>query len=260
MAVKKEKPEKKPKQKRVNDIVLGPLERPALKWLAAHMPVCVTPDILTGIGLFASILIAVSYGLTRINTNFLWLASFGFILNWFGDSLDGTLARHRKIERPKFGYFIDHVVDTVGIVLVCIGLGISPYVNIIVGLMGAIIYLQASILVYLLNNVNQVFELSFAKIGPTEVRLIAIIANIVLYFTGIREFTTLLGGLTLFDFAIIVLCIFIILMMFIRTAKEVKRLAKEEAPILPPIHRHKSTKKTTSEPVGSIQVHNEVKH
>ena len=82
------------------------------------MPAWVTPDILTGTGLFASLLIAVSYGLTRLNENFLWLATFGFILNWFGDSLDGTLARYRKIERPKFGYFIDHVVDTVGIVLV----------------------------------------------------------------------------------------------------------------------------------------------
>jgi len=239
MAGKKAKSQKQPKQKRVNDILLGPLERPALKWLAAHMPAWVTPDILTGTGLFASFLIAMSYGLTRLDENFLWLATFGFILNWFGDSLDGTLARYRKIERPKFGYFIDHVVDTVGIVLVFIGLGISPYVNIYIALMGAIVYLQASILVYLLNNVNQVFELSFAKIGPTEVRLIAIIANIVLFFTNLKPFPTFLGNLTLFDFAIIALCSFIFFMMFIKTAKETRRLAKEEAPKPLQTHRHK---------------------
>lgn len=241
MAAKMAKSQKQPKQKRVNDILLGPLERPALKWLAAHMPKWVTPDLLTGTGLFASILIAVSYGLTRLDKNFLWLATFGFILNWFGDSLDGTLARYRKIERPKFGYFIDHVVDTLGIVLVCIGLGLSPYVNIIIGLMGAIVYLQASILVYLLNNVNQVFELSFAKIGPTEVRLIAIIANIVLFFTNLKPFPSFLGNLTLFDFAIIALCVFIFSMMFIKIAKETRRLAKEEAPMSLQLHKQKSS-------------------
>ncbi len=255
MAGKKAKSQKQPKQKRVNDILLGPLERPALKWLAAHMPAWVTPDILTGTGLFASILIAVSYGLTRLNENFLWLATFGFILNWFGDSLDGTLARYRKIERPKFGYFIDHVVDTVGIVLVCIGLGLSPYVNIIIGLMGAIVYLQASILVYLLNNVNQVFELSFAKIGPTEVRLIAIIANLVLFFTNLKPIPSFLGNLTLFDFAIIALCVFIVSMMLVKTVKETRRLAKEEAPKQMQAHRHKSSiQQDTPAPVqGSVK-------
>ncbi len=100
----------KPHQ-RVNDILLGPLERPALAWLAAHMPAWVSPDTLTGIGVLGAVIIFLSYSLSNVHSGFLWLASLGFVINWFGDSLDGTLARYRRCERPKYGYFIDHTVD-----------------------------------------------------------------------------------------------------------------------------------------------------
>src|SRR5690554_1739776 len=96
---------------RINQTILGPLEKPALQWMAARLPVWVTPDTLTGIGIFASVLIFISFVLTNIHPGFLWLASFGVVLNWFGDSLDGTLARYRKIERPQYGFFVDHAVD-----------------------------------------------------------------------------------------------------------------------------------------------------
>jgi len=85
---KQKKQKKISKHKRVNDILLGPLERPALIWLAAHMPQWVSPDLLTLIGFIAALLIALSYWLTNFNKNYLWLANFGFVLNWFGDSLD----------------------------------------------------------------------------------------------------------------------------------------------------------------------------
>ena len=90
---------------RVNDILLGPLERPALAWLAAHMPAWVNPDILTGVGIFGAATICAGYWLSNLDPLFLWFVVLGFILNWFGDSLDGTLARHRKIERPPLRLF-----------------------------------------------------------------------------------------------------------------------------------------------------------
>lgn len=170
--------------KRENDILLGFLERPALKWLAAHMPIWVTPDVLTWIGIFASILIFISYALTNINRYFLLLASFGFILNWFGDSLDGTLARYRHIERPRFGFLIDHYVDAISAVLIFIGLGVSPYVDLVVASMGAIAYLLLSIMVYLITYVTGVFQITNAKIGPTEVRVLAILANTTILIIG----------------------------------------------------------------------------
>ena len=98
---------------RVNDILLSKMEKAALNWLVMRLPAWVTPDMLTFFGFLSAILIGVSYALTNLDKNFLWLANLGFLLNWFGDSLDGTLARHRKIERPIYGFYIDHVVDII---------------------------------------------------------------------------------------------------------------------------------------------------
>jgi len=170
--------------KRENDILLGFLERPALKWLAAHMPAWVTPDVLTWLGILASILIFISYALTNVSEYFLILASLGFVLNWLGDSLDGTLARYRHIERPRYGFLIDHFVDAISTVLIFIGLGLSPYVDLTVACMGVIAYLLVSIMVYLITYVTGVFQITNAKIGPTEIRLLAIIANTSMLIIG----------------------------------------------------------------------------
>jgi len=89
--------------KRVNDIILGSLERPTLQWLAVHMPKWITPDICTAMGVLGALLALIGYGLSNYSPIFLWLASLGFILNWFGDSMDGTLARYRRVERPLYG-------------------------------------------------------------------------------------------------------------------------------------------------------------
>ena len=96
---------------RVNDSFLAPLERPALQWLCKHMPAWMTPDILTVIGLIGGVVMAAGYWLCNVNKNFLWIVDLGLVINWFGDSLDGSLARYRRIERFKYGYFVDHTVD-----------------------------------------------------------------------------------------------------------------------------------------------------
>jgi len=169
---------------RVNDILLGPLERPALKWLAARTPGWVTPDMLTGLGFFASLLIFGAYWATTISPAFLWLASFGFVVNWFGDSLDGNVARFRKIERPRYGYFIDHTVDALAECLIFIGLGLSPYVDFDLAALALVAYLLMSNMVYITTYVEGTFRISYAKLGPTEVRLIAITANTIVFFLG----------------------------------------------------------------------------
>ncbi len=214
------------KQKRENDILLGFLERPALKWLAAHLPEWVTPDILTWIGIGASVLIFVSYILTNVNPNFLWLASFGFLLNWFGDSLDGTVARYRQIERPRYGYLIDHWVDAISAVLIFIGLGVSPYVDIVAALLGVIAYLLVSIMVYLITYVTGVFTMTSAKIGPTEIRLLAILANTAIFFIGDFYFQLPLVGTTSF-YTLIVggLALLMFLYFMINTGIQAHRLA-----------------------------------
>jgi phosphatidylglycerophosphate synthase len=172
------------KHHRVNKILLGPLERPAIAWLVERMPHWVTPDHLTFLGLFASVLIGVSYYLTNFDKNFLWLANLGFFLNWFGDSLDGNLARFRKIERPRYGFFIDHTIDTISEVIIFGSIGLSPYVDLNLALLALVGYQCMANLVYITTSVRGEFKISYGSLGPTEVRVIAMIANAVIFFIG----------------------------------------------------------------------------
>jgi archaetidylinositol phosphate synthase len=209
---------------RVNDILLGPLERPALQFFARNMPAWVTPDKLTTLGLMGSVLIFVSYLLTRWNPVFLWLASLGFVINWFGDSLDGTLARYRKIQRPIYGFFIDHSLDAVSETLVFIGLGLSPYVRLDLALLALVGYLLMSVLVYIRTCVDGVFKISYGKLGPTEVRVLAIIANTVLFFSSNPQWNTSVGTFGVYDLFVIGVIILLYGFFLSTTAQEIRRL------------------------------------
>ena len=184
---------------RVNDILLGPLERPALQWLAAHQPAWMTPDILTGIGIFGSVMIFICYWLSRFNPAFLWLASLGFVINWYGDSLDGTLARYRNIQRPQYGFFVDHVVDAISEVMVFFGLGLTIYVRFSIAAIALVGYLLMSIYVYVTTAVTGTFQISYGRFGPTEVRVIAILANAAMFFIGNVILISSPIGTTLYD-------------------------------------------------------------
>jgi len=212
--------------RRVNDILLGPLERPALRWLAAHMPAWVNPDILTGVGILGSVVTFFSYWLTNINANFLWLASLGLVINWFGDSLDGTLARYRKIERPKYGFFVDHTVNAMSTLLVVFGLGLSPYVRFEIACLALISYLLMSVLVYIRTYVDGVFKISYGKFGPTEVRLIVIIANTVIYFVGNPVITLWFGAISIYDLIAGIVAALLAVIFVFSTIKQARELAK----------------------------------
>lgn len=212
--------------KRINDILLGPLERPALAWLASHMPQWVSPDLLTMIGLFASLLIFVSYWLTQKSSAFLWLASFGFVLNWFGDSLDGTVARFRKIERPKYGFFVDHIIDAIDEVMVFLGLGVSPYVTFTVANLALVAYLLVSVQVYISTAVHSVFKISYGKLGPTEIRVIAILANTIIFFAGNPLVAVpYLGQVALYDVIVGVVAIILVYIFISSSIIQMRTLA-----------------------------------
>jgi archaetidylinositol phosphate synthase len=169
---------------RINDTLLGGVEKKVLLWLAARMPAWIVPDTLTFLGLFASFLIFTSYALTVFNKGFLWLASFAFLVQWFGDSLDGTLARYRKIERPRYGFFVDHMIDSISEVLIFLGLGLSPFLRFDLALLALVSYLLLSTYVYLVTYVNGVFRISYLRLGPTETRVLAILANTWVFFAA----------------------------------------------------------------------------
>jgi archaetidylinositol phosphate synthase len=218
------------KHQRVNDILLGPLERPALKWLAEHMPAWVTPDICTLVGVIGAIITSGGYILSTFDRNFLWLASLGFVINWLGDSLDGTLARHRHIERPVYGFYLDHITDAYTEVIIFVGLGLSPYVSFNIACLALVGYLLLSVLVYVRTCVLGEFKISYSKLGPTEVRMIAILLNIVMYFGGVRAITVPMGAFGLitfspYDLAVAAIAVLLFYFFSVTAIRESYRLA-----------------------------------
>ena len=210
---------------RVNDILLGPLERTALHWLTAHMPAWVTPDICTAVGLLGALLTMISYGMSNYNPNYLWLASLGFFINWFGDSLDGTLARYRHIERPRYGFYIDHIIDVVCQVMIFLGLGLTPYVSFNMACLALIGYMMLSVLVYVRTYVAGEFKISYGRLGPTEGRVLAVLLNIAMYFFGMQSIVFGHQTFSIYDIFIAAIAL-LLLGFFINTAtREALRLA-----------------------------------
>ncbi len=203
--------------KRINRILLGGLERPAIAWMVRHTPAWVTPDHLTFLGFLAAILIGVSYWLTNINPAFLWLANLGFFLNWYGDSMDGNLARYRKIERPKYGFFIDHTVDTISETCIFLGIGLSPYVDFPLAALALVGYLSMANLVYITTSVKGKFKISYGSLGPTEARVIAMLANTFVFFVGNPQITLPIVGQVFFYNLVVILVIFLLFFFFFYT-------------------------------------------
>lgn len=169
---------------RIQQNMLAASERRLLNWLCARMPRWVTPDKLTGFGVFGAVVVFLGYAFSEWSVYTLWFAILGYVIQWFGDSMDGSLARWRKIERPKFGYFIDHSVDGLVILLIMGGMGWSPYVRMDVALFTLAGYLLLSIHAYLSARVLGELKLSYMFGGPTELRFILIGLTLAMMWLG----------------------------------------------------------------------------
>jgi len=212
--------------RRINDILLGPLERPALRWLAAHTPGWMVPDTMTIIGIIGALIIAVSYGLTNYHKGFLWLASLGFVINWYGDSLDGTLARYRHRERPLYGFFIDHVVDAFNEMVIILGIGLSAYMDFTIACLVLIAYLMMSVLVYVRTCVKGEFVISYAGLGPTEIRVLVIFANTYIFFWGNPTISLLNVQVNFLNLAGILVASLLFLFFLLSSINQARQLAR----------------------------------
>ena len=173
---------------RVQTSFLNAIEKKVLVWLAGRQPSWVTSDMLTFIGFVGAVIVAVGYALCS-NPAFLWLASLGWIINWYGDSLDGTLARVRGQQRPVYGFFIDHNVDCINEAIMFIGIGLSPLMKLDIALLVLAAYLIISIYVYISAHLKGEFKLTYGKMGPTELRVIMVIVNTLWFFIPwLREY------------------------------------------------------------------------
>jgi archaetidylinositol phosphate synthase len=166
---------------RIQQSLLASSERRLLNWLCAKLPQAISPDMMTILGFTGTLIIVLGYAMSGFDHRWLGLAVAGYAINWFGDSLDGSLARFRKIERPEYGYFVDHSLDALGNLLTMIGIGLSPYLRMDVALFGAGGYLLLSIHTFLAARVTGSFRLSYGLLGPTELRLVLIAMTGMMY-------------------------------------------------------------------------------
>lgn len=169
---------------RIQQNVLAKSERRLLTWLCKKMPGWVTPDLLTATGVCGAGIVFIGYASSSINSNWLWLAIAGYFVHWFGDSMDGSLARFRRIERPAFGYFIDHSCDGFATFLILAGMGLSPYVRLDAALFALTGYLILFIHAVLAVRVLGELKLSYMAAGPTELRLALIALTLAMLMLG----------------------------------------------------------------------------
>lgn len=161
--------------------LLAAPERRLLIWIASRLPLAINSDHLTLLALVAMALAGGAYAAARVLPEALWLVIVALALNWFGDSLDGTLARVRRTERPRYGFYVDHVLDIVGISLLLGGLACSGYMTPLVALVLLITYLLVTAEVFLATAAHGVFRMTFLRVGPTELRIVLAIGTLALF-------------------------------------------------------------------------------
>jgi phosphatidylglycerophosphate synthase len=189
--------------RRIQRNVLARAEGRFLAWLCPRLPAWLTPDVLTALAMAAALAIGAGYALSNLGPAWLLLSLVGYPVHWFGDSLDGTIARYRKVERPRYGYFIDHSCDGFAALLILGGLGASPYLRTDVAMFATVAYLLLAVHTFLLAKVSGDFPLSHLGAGPTELRLILIALTVTMAvlgpdagrIAGFNAFDILFGGL-----------------------------------------------------------------
>jgi phosphatidylglycerophosphate synthase len=211
---------------RIQESFLSGIERKVLLWLAARTPAWINSDHLTLLGFVGQIAAGLSYALARWDRRALVLATVFLALNWFGDSLDGTLARYRNKQRPRYGFYVDHIIDTFAALALMGGLAISGYVHPSIAIGMLVAFLMLSIEVYLATYTIGKFQLSYWKFGPTEIRILLGIGNIALLYRPMVH----VAGLRyrLFDVGGVIAIIGMGLMLVVSSIRHIMQLYREE--------------------------------
>lgn len=202
------------------------VEKKVLLWLAARTPAWVTPDHLTALGLLAMLLAGLAYAKSARNPAWLHVVNLGLVLNWLGDSLDGTLARFRQRSRPRYGFYVDHLVDAFGALFLIGGLALSGYMSAGIAAALLIAYFLVSIDIYLATYALGVFKISFGPFGGTELRLLLILANLALL--AHPRLTVLGWQVLLFDVVGVAAVAALALVLAVSTARNVRALYQLE--------------------------------
>src|SRR5687767_2555777 len=210
------------------NFLLARFERRFLPWLARKLPRWVLPDDMTALGVAAALGVCAAYQLSNDGRGWLWVASALLVVQWLGDSLDGTLARVRGIQRPKYGYYLDHLVDAVSTAAIGIGLGLSPYMLLSIGTLIVVAYLILSINVYLESYALGRFSIGYGLVGPTEMRLILIALNTALALGLGLDFRIAEIDLTVLDAVGLAIAAAMIVLLVGRATRNLRELGRRE--------------------------------
>ena len=211
-------------------LLAGP-ERRLLRALARRVPAAFTSDHFTALGVLAATVAGLAYALSAQHPGWLWVATAALVANWLGDSMDGTLARVRHAERPRYGYYLDHLVDAYATAAIGIGLGLSPFFSLGLALGLVVVYLALSINVYLESAVFGKFRLGYGRFGPTEARLVLIALNASLYFLHAASLVRLVRIVG--DAALAAATLVMLGLLVVRCAGNLRDLARLEPPVTP---------------------------
>jgi phosphatidylglycerophosphate synthase len=209
---------------RIHGSFLAAAEKRALIWMAERMPGRVNSDHLTLVGFAGQIATAVCYALAAYDRRMLLAAGVCLAVNWFGDSLDGTVARIRQQQRPRYGFYVDHIIDSIGAVAMMGGLALSGYMHSVIAIGLLITFLLLSIQSYLATYTLGEFHLSLWHFGPTELRVLLVAGNLATF----RWEWVIHGRYRLFDIGGAIGLAVMLSMLVVVCAKNTVRLHREE--------------------------------
>jgi archaetidylinositol phosphate synthase len=225
---------------RTNDSALGALERPVLAWLARRIPSWVQPDHLTTLALAGAVTAAAGYIGSRWSLEWLWLASAGVLLHWAGDSLDGTLARMRDIQRPRYGFFVDHTSDLFAQAIIFLALGLSPCARFGIACLGLVAFLMAFVYSLICVEVHDTMRITYFGFGPTEMRALLVAGNVITIWGGVFDVRPWLvpnvsfGPISIYEAVIVILVAISIPALALLALRERRHLARGDPARVPP--------------------------
>jgi archaetidylinositol phosphate synthase len=212
---------------RIQESLLAGMEKRTLIWIAGRLPSAINSDHLTVLGISSMIAAALAYWMAADNPIFLWVVNICLVLNWFGDSLDGTVARVRNRQRPRYGYYVDHVVDVIAISVLMAGMTFGGQIRPAIAAVFLVGYLLLSSEVFLATHALNKFQISFFKFGPTELRLLLITGNLFVYYMN-PQIAWFGGNWQLFDVGFAIGAIGVLAIFAITAIRHTVQLYNEE--------------------------------
>jgi len=219
---------KRDKQEAVNTAITANIEEKAKEFICPRIPQWLKPDHLTVIGIIGILITSIGFILGFFNRNGLSLIPLGLIINWFGDSFDGSIARYRKRTRPNYGYYIDKIIDAVVVIILALGIGLSGFIKIEIALLFASVYLALMLHVDLIVHVENKSQNSFGIFGPTEIRIIGILESIAMYFIPVQYYTIYDHFLTQYDFLLLGLAMLMFIILLFSIVRKGIMLHKQD--------------------------------